>query len=145
MTQHSTDNAPSDDVTHIAVAVVEHQGRFLVGVRPSSTVLAGKHEFPGGKVKSGESPEAAAIRECHEETGLGVEIVGKYSVHVESYAHDRVALHFFAATLPSATSSAPVSPPWQWVPRCELSQLDFPKGNRELIRDLLASQSSTPS
>ena len=59
----------------IAVAVVEHDGRFLVGLRPAGKPLAGFSEFPGGKVHSGETPAEAAERECREETGLSV-VVG---------------------------------------------------------------------
>ena len=60
--------------TPIAVAVVEHDGRYLVGQRPAHVPLGGFWEFPGGKVERGETPEAAAIRECLEETGLTVHI-----------------------------------------------------------------------
>ena len=31
------------------IAIVEHDGRFLVGVRQADQVLAGKAEFPGGR------------------------------------------------------------------------------------------------
>ena len=49
--------------TAIAVAVVEHDDRFLVGQRPAGKPLAGYWEFPGGRVEEGESPQQAAIRE----------------------------------------------------------------------------------
>ena len=58
------------DVTSIAVAVVEHEGRVLIGQRPPGTALAGYWEFPGGKIGAGERAEEAARRECLEETGL---------------------------------------------------------------------------
>src|SRR4051812_46830278 len=61
--------------TLVAIAVVEHDGKSLVGERPAGVALAGFAEFPGGKVEPGESPEAAAVRECIEESGLQVEIV----------------------------------------------------------------------
>ena len=60
----------SERPTLVAIAVVEHDGCFLVGVRPEGKPLAGFAEFPGGKVDHGETPEQAAIRECREESGL---------------------------------------------------------------------------
>jgi mutator protein MutT len=60
----------SESRVEIAVAVVEHQGRFLIGKRPDDAALGGYWEFPGGKVEQGESPADAAIRECLEETGV---------------------------------------------------------------------------
>jgi 8-oxo-dGTP diphosphatase len=55
-----------------AVALVDSDGRVLVSQRPPGKQLAGLWEFPGGKVESGESPEAALIRELREELGIDV-------------------------------------------------------------------------
>jgi 8-oxo-dGTP diphosphatase len=52
--------------TPIAVAVVEHDDRVLIGQRPPGVVLGGLWEFPGGKIFEGESAEEAAVRECRE-------------------------------------------------------------------------------
>ena len=73
--------------TLIAIAVVEQDGRFLIGQRPPGVPLAGLWEFPGGKVEPGESPEQAAIRECREEAGIEVTIVGEYPDRMERYSH----------------------------------------------------------
>ena len=64
----------SDSRTLIAIAIVEYDGLFLVGQRPPDVPLAGLWEFPGGKVQAGETPEAAAARECFEETGLTAQV-----------------------------------------------------------------------
>ena len=61
-----------DHPVRVAIAIVEQNGQFLVGVRPESVPLAGFAEFPGGKVHDDETAAAAAVRECHEETGLQV-------------------------------------------------------------------------
>ncbi|MCV2867370.1 (deoxy)nucleoside triphosphate pyrophosphohydrolase [Defluviimonas sp. WL0002] len=53
-----------------AVALIDVDGRVLLAQRPEGKSLAGLWEFPGGKVEPGESPEAALIRELHEELGI---------------------------------------------------------------------------
>ena len=80
--------------TPIAVAVVEHRGKYLIGRRPEGAALAGLWEFPGGKVEPGESPADAARRECLEETGLDVVVGAPYPEVVQQYDHDRVRSAF---------------------------------------------------
>jgi 8-oxo-dGTP diphosphatase len=53
-----------------AVALVDRDGRILLAQRPEGRSMAGLWEFPGGKVEPGETPEAALIRELHEELGI---------------------------------------------------------------------------
>jgi 8-oxo-dGTP diphosphatase len=56
----------------VAAALVDGDGRVLLAQRPPGKAMAGLWEFPGGKVQAGETPEAALVRELHEE--LGIEI-----------------------------------------------------------------------
>jgi 8-oxo-dGTP diphosphatase len=67
----------------VAAALVddlETPTRMLAARRSKPAQIAGRWEFTGGKVESGESPERALHRELHEELGikvaLGKEIVG---------------------------------------------------------------------
>lgn len=53
-----------------AVALIDVEGRVLLAQRPEGKSMAGLWEFPGGKVEPGETPEAALIRELHEELGI---------------------------------------------------------------------------
>ena len=53
-----------------AVALIDPDGRVLLAQRPMGKSMAGLWEFPGGKVEPNETPEAALIRELHEELGI---------------------------------------------------------------------------
>ncbi|MGQ0565496.1 MAG: (deoxy)nucleoside triphosphate pyrophosphohydrolase [Gemmobacter sp.] len=53
-----------------AVALIDRDGRVLLAQRSAGKSMAGLWEFPGGKVEPGETPEAALIRELHEELGI---------------------------------------------------------------------------
>jgi 8-oxo-dGTP diphosphatase len=55
-----------------AVALIDPDGRVLIAQRPQGKPMAGLWEFPGGKVQAGETPEAALIRELHEELGIDI-------------------------------------------------------------------------
>jgi mutator protein MutT len=119
----------------IAVAVVRHEDRFLVGQRPAGAALEGLWEFPGGKVQGHETLEEAATRECLEEAGLDVEVLHAYPSRLHQYDHDRVHLHFFACR-PLDPGQTPRAP-FRWAPRDQLSRYEFPAGNERLLRYLI--------
>ena len=121
---------------HIAVAVVERDGCYLVGRRPDGVALAGLWEFPGGKVEPGETLAEAAARECLEETGLAVTVGAAYSTVDHQYEHARVRLSFFACK--PVDRRAEPKPPFEWRPAAMLADLPFPAANAALIRQLVA-------
>ena len=132
--------APNEKPISVAIAVVQENGRFLVGVRPAGVPLAGLAEFPGGKVNADEIPEVAAVRECREETGLIVEVVGKYNSTIHRYEHGLLEIHFFRCRPVAAGSIClPPDSPFRWITAAELATLEFPAANRPLTQQLLRS------
>ena len=55
-----------------AAALIDVDDRVLLARRPAGKAMAGLWEFPGGKVRENETPEAALIRELHEELGIDI-------------------------------------------------------------------------
>lgn len=122
-------------MTNIGLAVVERNGRYLVGTRPAGTVLAGCAEFPGGKCHPGESPEDCAVRECAEETGLVVRSERQLACVEWRYPHGELALYFWLCRLQDL--EAEPRPPFRWVSRAELAALPFPEANASVVADLV--------
>jgi 8-oxo-dGTP diphosphatase len=58
----------------VAVALIDGDGRVLLQQRPPGKAMAGLWEFPGGKIEPGEGPEAALVREVHEELGITITV-----------------------------------------------------------------------
>lgn len=56
----------------VAAALFDAQGRVLIADRPAGKHMAGRWEFPGGKLGAGESARAALTRELAEELGVTV-------------------------------------------------------------------------
>jgi 8-oxo-dGTP pyrophosphatase MutT (NUDIX family) len=63
---------------------IAHRSSHILLTLRSSTLKShtGQISFPGGRIEPGETPEAAALRECEEETGIPAhlpEILGRLS------------------------------------------------------------------
>ena len=59
----------------VAVAIIQKGNHFLVAKRPKGKAFAEKWEFPGGKIKSSESPEECLVREIYEELSVSIVIL----------------------------------------------------------------------
>jgi 8-oxo-dGTP diphosphatase len=131
----------SPDAIAIAIILDPTCTHVVVGIRPAGVHLAGKHEFPGGKVEDGETPQECVEREAHEETSLAVQIIQYWTPVTYSYPDRAVELHPF---LCAASSDDPLMNPWKWIRIDALDDAVFPRANRTLITRLkqLASEIS---
>jgi len=61
----------------VTAAIIEEKGKVLIARRKPGKHMAGKWEFPGGKIEPGETPEESLVRELLEELAIHVR-VGKF-------------------------------------------------------------------
>jgi 8-oxo-dGTP diphosphatase len=126
-------------MTLVVAAVIERENRqILIGQRRKTDTSALKWEFPGGKVKNGETPEAALARELREELGAilrkAVEIARVQ--HQYSETTKRLEIRFYAARIAEENLKPKTFEQIAWVLPKELAQYDFLAANARLIADL---------
>ena len=131
---NALDTGPrTPDAIVVAAAVVERDDAFLLTRRLKGTHLEGTWEFPGGKCEPGETPEACLVREIREELAAGVEIGELMLVTRHDYPERTVELHFFRVDLVGAPVPQ-LGQQMRWVRRADLSALELPPADADLIR-----------
>lgn len=76
----------------VAAALYNREGCVLIAERPPGKHMAGRWEFPGGKVDSGESEAQALSRELREELGVEVTASRPFMRLTHSYGDRDVEL-----------------------------------------------------
>ena len=120
----------------VAIGIVEEAGRYLVTRRPAHVDLPGFWEFPGGKIEPGETPQAAAVRELHEELGITVEAVRCLPAIEHAYPHAHVTLTPVLCRHVAGEPQLIHCTEIRWLPLAEVMALEMPAGNATLLKTL---------
>lgn len=106
-------------------AAIESQGTILCAQRGSGGQLAGKWEFPGGKVEHEETPRQALEREISEELACGITVGDEVTTTRHEYDFAVVTLTTFWCELVEGAPTLSEHSAISWVPADELSALDW--------------------
>jgi len=125
-----------------AAALVDVDGRVLLAQRPEGKAMAGKWEFPGGKVGAKETPEAALIRELKEELSIDVTESCLAPLTFASHAYEdfHLLMMLFACRVWEGTLAAREGQQLKWVKPVRMNELEMPPADvplAALLRDLL--------
>ena len=125
-----------------AVALVDADGRILLARRPPGKPLAGLWEFPGGKVREDETPEAALIRELKEELGIDVaeSCLAPFTFASHRYPDFDLLMPLYLCRRWQGTVSAMEGQELAWVRPARLCDYPMPPADEPLIamlRDFL--------
>ncbi len=121
----------------MSCAIIENEGKFFIQQREDDDVWGGLWEFPGGKLKGGESASEATKRELCEETEMRIVNLEPFETVTHYYTRYRVTLHSFFCELENGSKPRlHAAQQYRWVSLEELSQHAFPSGHRQLIGKL---------
>jgi len=118
-----------------AVALIDADGRVLLAQRPAGKSMAGLWEFPGGKVEHGETPEAALIRELHEELGINTWTSCLAPLTFASHAYERfhLLMPLFACRRWEGVPTPREGQTLAWVKPDRLKEYPMPPADLPLI------------
>ncbi len=118
-----------------AVALIDRDGRVLLAQRPEGKSMAGLWEFPGGKIEPGETPEAALIRELHEELGIDTwsSCLAPLSFASHSYDDFHLLMPLFACRKWEGQPQSREAQALKWVRPADLRNYPMPAADLPLI------------
>jgi mutator protein MutT len=121
----------------VVAAVIERDGKILIGQRRLNDSHGGKWEFPGGKVESREKPREALARELWEELGIRATVGDEITRYEHQYPGRRpIHLIFFRVR---EFAGEPVNHVFErilWEAPAQFPQYDFLDGDIDFVRRL---------
>jgi len=124
-------------MVQVVAAIIERDGKVLIGRRTREQSHALKWEFPGGKVEPGETPAQALRRELEEELGIGGATGREITRYEYTYAgRNPVLLIFFHVTEYQGEPRNVIFQEMRWEPRARLADFDFVEGDLHFLRGL---------
>jgi len=129
----------------IVAAVIVTAGRVLACERAAPPEVAGRWEFPGGKVEPGETDAQALTRECAEELGVRVAVGPRIGPDVP-LAHGRAVLRVFTVTLlegdvPRALEHTAM----RWLAADELDTVPWLPADQPIVAELPLLLAESPA
>ncbi len=100
--------------------------------------MAGLWEFPGGKVRDGETPEAAIIREMAEETGVNIteSCLAPLTFATHDYPNFHLLMPLFVCRRWEGVPTSKEAQTLRWVRANRLRDYPMPPADEPLISHL---------
>ena len=122
----------------VAVALIDADGRILLAQRPAGKDMAGLWEFPGGKVKSDETPENALCRELREELNIETSPNCLYPLTFASHAYEafHLLMPLYICRVWRGTPEPKEGQKLSWAHINQLHEFEMPPADVPLIASL---------
>ncbi|HEX4592701.1 MAG TPA: (deoxy)nucleoside triphosphate pyrophosphohydrolase [Bryobacteraceae bacterium] len=121
-------------MTTVVAGIIERDGRILIGQRRDAGHHPLKWEFPGGKVETGEAPDAALIRELQEELAIQARVDRELMRYEYQYpGRSRILLIFYRVVDFAGSPQNLDFEQIRWESPDRLRDYDFLEGDTEFI------------
>lgn len=120
-------------LTEVSCAVIMDGDLVLVTQRSEHMPHPLKWEFPGGKLKPGESPEGSIIREIREELGVKISVIQLLPSVRHRYSDADIKLIPFVCSIKEGEIDLSEHKSYRWVHRSELSRVDWLEADIEVV------------
>ncbi|MCK5794752.1 MAG: (deoxy)nucleoside triphosphate pyrophosphohydrolase [Anaerolineales bacterium] len=118
----------------VTCALIIEDGGVLVTQRSRQMPHPMKWEFPGGKVKEEEKPEACIRREIREELSIEVSVIEELSTVRHNYGSRSLELIPFICQHLDGVIELAEHHSYKWVSVDELDELDWLEADVEVVR-----------
>lgn len=120
---------------HVVAGVVHNQrrDRVLVAKRLPGSHLAGLWEFPGGKLRPGEDPLDALVRELLEEVNIEVKVAQPLIAIDHDYAEKSITLDVWSVEEWSGVCEGREGQELKWLAVASLDPGEFPAADQQVI------------
>jgi 8-oxo-dGTP diphosphatase len=120
----------------VAGALYDSRGQVLIAQRTAGRHMAGRWEFPGGKVSVGESERAALTRELREELGIEVESARPFMRLRHAYEDREVELSLWIVERYAGTPRPLDGQCLAWLAPAQLPAADLLEADRPFVEAL---------
>jgi mutator protein MutT len=113
---------------------MDAQGRVLIAERPAGKHLAGRWEFPGGKLEHGEERRTGLARELREELGIIITGTPRPLIRLEhSYPDKHVHLDIFVVRQYQGEPQGREGQALRWVFQDELESVELLQADGPIV------------
>ncbi len=125
-----------ETMLEVTAAIIHHNGKILIARRPAGDPLAGKWEFPGGKIEQGETPAECLQREIKEELGITILVGDFFADSIYAYPAKTVHLQAYFAAWSSGEIELRSHDAIAWATPADLKQFDFAPADIPFVNKL---------